>query len=503
MENLKRFHFGFKPFLKNRFIKVIIISLFILFNNNTFSQSEIQNPESAIRDLESGIKKIISDPFFERTTIAIDIFDLTDSIPLFKKNEKLLLRPASNMKLLTSAAALINLGEYYSFRTDLYHTGVIDDETLYGDIFVVGGFDPDFTVADLDSLVGVIKSLGIKKVTGGIYGDVSKKDSIYWGKGWMWDDDPEPSAPYLSSLNINDNSIAVLVEGEKLGTPAKVTLIPETGFVSIENNSVTVSENETDNFLITRDWVGRSNRIIINGEVRKSSIVDTSEQMSAVNLLHPEKYFLTLLKEHSEKENIFIEKGIDLKRLPANSIYLATIYRSIDTVLSVLNKESDNLNGEMLIYAMAYEDSGAPASAEDGLAAVKRLIDSVGLNPDDYSIADGSGVSHYNLVSAELILETLKYMYYRKKDLFSLFYNSLAIAGVDGTLKNRMKNTSAENNVHAKTGTLNGVSNLSGYVTAKNGHLLAFSIMIQNFVEEYSRARSFQNKICELLAEFE
>ena len=93
-------------------------------------------------------------------------------------------------------------------------------------------------------------------------------------------------------------------------------------------------------------------------------------------------------------------------------------------------------------------------------------------------------------------------MYYNQQKLFELFYNSLAVAGVDGTLKNRMKNTSAQNNVRAKTGTLNGVSNLSGYVTAKNGHLLAFSILIQNFVNEYSKARNFQNKICELLVEY-
>jgi len=157
----------------------------------------------------------------------------------------------------------------------------------------------------------------------------------------------------------------------------------------------------------------------------------------------------------------------------------------------------------MLIYAMAYNESDAPAVADDGLAAIKRLIDSVGFNFDEFSIADGSGVSHYNLVSAELILETLKYMYYKRKDFFVLFYYSLAVAGVDGTLRNRMKNTSAQNNVHAKTGTLNGVSNLSGYVTAKNGHFLAFSIMIQNFVEDYSKARSFQDKICILLAEYE
>jgi D-alanyl-D-alanine carboxypeptidase/D-alanyl-D-alanine-endopeptidase (penicillin-binding protein 4) len=93
-------------------------------------------------------------------------------------------------------------------------------------------------------------------------------------------------------------------------------------------------------------------------------------------------------------------------------------------------------------------------------------------------------------------------MYFERKDLFEMFYKSLPIAGVDGTLKNRMKNTSAQNNVRAKTGTLNGVSNLSGYVTAKNGHLFAFSILIQNFVREYSAVRNIQNKICELLSDY-
>ncbi len=198
-----------------------------------------------------------------------------------------------------------------------------------------------------------------------------------------------------------------------------------------------------------------------------------------------------------------LKNPIEIKNLPENAVYLTSINRSIDTVLSDLNKESDNLNAEMLIYAMAYKDSGAPANADNGLAAVKRFIDSLGFNSANYSIADGSGVSHYNLVSSELLLELLKYMYYNQQKLFELFYNSLAVAGVDGTLKNRMKNSSAQNNVHAKTGTLNGVSNLSGYVTAKNGHLLTFSILIQNFVNDYSTARNFQNKICELLADYE
>ena len=480
-----------------------IFILLIAINVYTFPQLEKLNPESGIRDLESGINKIISDPFFDHTLIAIDVFDLTDSITLFHINEKLLLRPASNMKILTSIAGLINLGKDYQFKTQLFHTGVIEEQTLLGDLFVVGGFDPNFKTEDLDSLVRIVQSLGIKNIEGGIYADVSNKDSLYWGKGWMWDDDPDPDAPYLSALNINDNSIEVFVQGSKIDSPAVVTLIPNTNFVTIENKSMTVSEGNANNFLITRDWVNRKNTIIVDGKVRKAPLNDSSEYKSKVNLLYPERYFLTLFKEKLEKEDIHIDKPIDIKRLEVNPIYLGSIYRSIDTVLSELNIDSDNLNAEMIVYTMAYKDSGAPATADDGLAAIKRFIDTLGFNHDSYSIADGSGVSHYNLVSAELLLETFKYIYYRRKDLFPLFYNSLAVAGVNGTLRNRMKSTSAQNNVRAKTGTLNGVSNLSGYVTAKNGHLLAFSILMQNFVEEHSKARSFQDKICMLLAEYE
>jgi serine-type D-Ala-D-Ala carboxypeptidase/endopeptidase (penicillin-binding protein 4) len=475
----------------------IVLSLILLFFvSNLF-------PQQDKNQLASELKKIINDPFFEQTIIALDIYDLTDSISLFNNNEKLLLRPASNMKLLTSATSLIKLGTNFYFHTDLYHAGIIEGDKLYGDIYVVGGFDPDFTDADLDSFVTVIKSLGIKNISGGIYGDVSKKDSMYWGKGWMWDDDPDPSAPYLSSLNINDNSIEVFVEGEVIDSQAVITLIPNTDFVTVGNNSVTVSSNSSEDYYVTRDWVNRQNTILIEGKIRKTSIIDSSEHLSKINLLNPEKYFLTLFKEKLQSQGIKIDKPIGIKTLPENTVYLTSINRSIDTVLTDLNKESDNLDAEMLIYEMAYEDSGAPASADNGLAAVKRLIDTLGFNSEGFSIDDGSGVSHYNLISADLFVELLKYMYFERKDLFELFYNSLPIAGVDGTLKNRMKSTSAQNNVHAKTGTLDGVSNLSGYVTAKNGHLLAFSILIQNFVREYSAARNFQNKICELLSEYE
>jgi len=482
--------------------KIFLIFIFP-FTVIVFSQPDNQHQETSIQNLVSKINDVISDSLFQQTLIAIDIFDLSDSLSLYKKNEKLLLRPASNMKILTSVTGLINLGVDYKFKTELYHSGVIDGETLYGDLYVGGGFDPDFTTSDLDSLVQIVKLLRIKEINGRIYGDISKKDSLYWGKGWMWDDDPDASAPYLSALNINGNTIEVFVEPGEVGYPAKLTLIPQTDYVKVINNSVTVSPDLPDNFKITRDWVNRTNTIIVNGDVRSAKVTDSSAYTEQVNLLNPERYFLTLFKEHLEIAGIKVKNGIDVRKVERNSVYLASIQRDIDTVLSDLNKESDNLNAEMLVYAIALEDSGSPAQIDNGLVALNRIIDSLGLKSENYLIADGSGVSHYNLISTELLLEALKFIYYERKDLLNLFYNSLAVAGIDGTLERRMKNTSAEGNVHAKTGTINGVSNLSGYVTAQNGHLIAFSIMIQNFVEDYSTARNIQDKICILLAEYE
>jgi len=176
-----------------------IISLF-LFNTSLF-------PQSNVKQLEADINKIIDDPFFESSVVSIDIFNLTDNLPLYKKDNRLLLHPASNMKILTSLAGLIYLGSDYQFETKMFHTGVVSVDTLYGDIYVVGGFDPDFTTDDLKKFVSELENSNVKYIAGNLYADLSAKDSLYWGNGWMWDDEPDPSAPYLSALNINDNSL--------------------------------------------------------------------------------------------------------------------------------------------------------------------------------------------------------------------------------------------------------------------------------------------------------
>ncbi len=469
------------------------ILIIIFFSFNLLAQS-------GLNVLKNDLDKIINDKFFEQSQIAIEIFDLTEGKSLYSHNNKLLLHPASNMKLLTSAAGLVFLGPEYEFTTTLYFNGVAEGVTLFGDLYIVGGLDPDLSSSDLDALVQAVNSFEKRFVIENIYADISIKDSLYWGSGWMWDDHPDPGVPLLSALNINDNAIEVFVTGDKVGLRGIVSLNPETKYVQVENLSVTVPSNVPNDLNITRDWYNNKNTIIIEGTVRRGEIIDSSEHTEKLNLLEPEKYFLTLFKELLEKEKIFSYGELDIKTLPDGSIYLAERNHSLVNVLTNLNKESDNLNAEMILYALALKDSSAPAVAKNGIEIIKNLIDSVGLDPDDYSLADGSGVSRYNLVSTELLIELLKYMYNHSD--FYPYYNSLSIAGVDGTLEKRMKNTKAENNVHAKTGTLAGVSSLSGYVSANNGNLITFSIMMQNFVENESVARSFQDKICELLANY-
>jgi D-alanyl-D-alanine carboxypeptidase/D-alanyl-D-alanine-endopeptidase (penicillin-binding protein 4) len=456
--------------------------------------------QSGLTKLKYDLDKVINDEFFERSQIAIEIFDLTEGKSLYSHNSKLLLHPASNMKLLTSAAGLVFLGPDYEFKTTLYYDGVIEGGSLLGDLYIVGGLDPDLTSNDLDTLVQALKSIEVRYITRNIYADISIKDSLYWGRGWNWDEHPDPDAPLLSALNINDNVIEVFVTGNEIGLPGIVSLKPVTKYAEIENHSVTVPSNVPNDLKITRDWLNEKNEIIIEGSVKTGEIIDSSKHRDKINLLEPEKYFLTLFKEHLEKEKISVFGKLDKKILPEGSIYIAEINRSLETVLTNLNKESNNLNAEMILYALALKDSNAPALAKNGIEIIKCLIDSLGLHREDYSFADGSGVSRYNLVSAELLVELLKYMY-RHYEFYS-YYNSLSIAGVDGTLEERMKNTLAEGNVHAKTGTLAGVSSLSGYLYAKNGNFISFAIMMQNYVDSNSVVRSFQDKICELLANY-
>lgn len=362
------------------------------------------------RNIQYRLDSLLRHPMFETSTVGLEVYDLTADSILYKVNEHQMLRPASTMKLLTAITAIDKLGGSYQFRTQLYYTGKVEDHTLTGDLYCVGGFDPRFNIDDMNAFVESIRCMGVDTIRGSIVADRSMKDADLLGEGWCWDDENPP----LSPLTIGRN----------------------TQFV--------------DRFI--------------------RQLVD---------------------------DGVVLDVRVSDGTLPDSAFHLCSRFHSIDQILLRMMKQSDNFYAEAMFYQLAAHQGHRPARAKDAAAIVKRLISKVGLGHRPYRIADGSGLSLYNYLSADLEVRLLRYAY-RNSTVYLHLLPSLPVAGSDGTLRNRMRGSFAADNVKAKTGTLEGVSALAGYCTAANDHRLCFSIINQG-VMHTSNARRFQDRVCNAL----
>lgn len=215
-------------------------------------------------------------------------------------------------------------------------------------------------------------------------------------------------------------------------------------------------------------------------------------------LISEKNNFMEQLERILENAGITITGGTETGKMPCDTTSLCTITRTINDILPRMMKKSDNLYAETIFYHLAASASHSrPATAKAGRQMINRMISDFGLKPSKYYIADGSGLSLYNYVSPQLEVEFLKYAY-RKTPVYTHLYESMPVAGIDGTLKKRMRNGYARGNVRAKTGTVTGVSALAGYCTAANGHVICFSI-INMGIRHSSSGRRFQDRVCEAL----
>ncbi len=373
----------------------------------------LQWPENVLVRIDN----LLNEPLLDRSQVGLMVFDLTTDSILFSYNARQTMRPASVMKLVTAITALDRLGSNYQFRTSLYYKGVIEDRTLYGDIYCVGGMDPRFGGDDMNAFAEGVRRLGVDTIRGRIIADMSMKDETRLGEGWCWDDDNPILTPLLMSK--------------------KADFIPR--FID---------------------------------ELRDKDI----------HLIMP-----------------YDSDGPDEGTVPGDATFICSRFHPISEVLTQMLKDSDNLYAESMLYQVAASGGIRNASAANARTHIKRLVSKTGLNPDRYKFADGSGLSLYNYVTAELIVYLLRYAY-RNIDIITSLYPSLPIAGEDGTLSKRMKGPYTYNNVHAKTGTLTGIASLAGYCRTANNHFLAFCIINQG-VLRVTDGRAFQDKICTVLCQ--
>ncbi|MBI3365894.1 MAG: D-alanyl-D-alanine carboxypeptidase/D-alanyl-D-alanine-endopeptidase [Ignavibacteriae bacterium] len=453
--------------------------------------SKTDSTTTLARQIDSIVKDSVLAPVF----IGIQVMSVENEKILYDLNSQKLFHPASNMKLLTTAAGLHALGTTFQFKTHLLTDGNVTNGILRGNLYIKAYGDPLIRTDDFDSLAEQLSARGIQTIAGNMIGDVRYFDTLSWGKGWMWDDEPEADEAFISPLTVNDNAIAIeLHSGDRVGAPAVVTLNPPTSFVDIRNTSVTSYDTLIPPLTVTRRH--GENIIRINGRVTPGS----PNQKFTLSISQPERYFLHLLKERLALRGITME-GLSRIDSVHGTTLLAGIYHSIDSVLHQINKPSDNIAAENMLKTIASERVSLPGTAISGLTFLKEYLNGLGIDTSMMNVVDGSGVSWYNMISPAAMVRLLEEQY-KSHDTFSHFYESLPVAGMDGTLRNRMHGTSAEKNVHGKTGSLTGESCISGYVTTVDGKLLAFCIFCNHSPGELSNLRSIQDRILELLANY-
>lgn len=442
----------------------------------------------------SQIDSLIAKMLPEGSSVGIAVYDLTVGRTLYTHQAEKLSRPASTMKLLTAITALSRPEADEPFRTEVWHDGVIERDTLKGNLYVVGGFDPEFDDEAMDSLVSQVVSSSFSVVEGQVYGDVSMKDSLYWGSGWAWDDTPAAYQPYLSPLMFCKGTVEVTVLPAALqGDKAVVLCHPRSSYYELDNQARTRVPG-AGRLTVTRNWLSNGNRLLVSGNV-------TGVRKETLNLFDSSAFFMHTFLERLLARGVTVSPTYAYAALPADSgkvARLACWETSIQQVLNQLMKESDNLNAEALLCRLGAQASEKKqVAAEDGIVEIMKLIRRLGKNPNQYKIADGCGLSNYNYLSPALLVDFLKYAY-SHTEVFRKLYKSLPVGGVDGTLKHRMKKAPAFRNVHAKTGSFTAINTLAGYLRQKNGHEVAFAIMNQNILSA-ARARAFQDKVCEVL----
>ena len=440
---------------------------------------------TAAKGLSSRLDTLIKYQLPVGSNVGISIYDLTDGKSLYTYQADKLSRPASTMKLLTTITALSHPDADDPFKTEVWYQGVIEQDTLKGDLYVVGGYDPEFDDEALDSLVNAVSRFPFSVISGHVYGDVSMKDSIYWGSGWAWDDTPASYQPYLSPLMLNKGLVTVTASPGERGHLASLDCVPASSYYTVTNETKSRTP-AAGRFGVSRDWLQNGNNIVVKGNVE-------GKRTGMVNIYSSRDFFMHTFLERLQAKGIQCPVNYAFNELQKDSlsVQIALFETAIQDVINQIMKESDNLNAEALLCRLGAQATGKKhISDEDGLSVIRKQIKALGEDPDYYKLADGCGLSNYNYISPNLLIAFLKFAYSRT-DVFQKLYKALPIGGVDGTLKYRMKRgTPSYKNVHAKTGSFTAINCLAGYLRTTNGHEIAFAIMNQNVLSG-AKARAF------------
>lgn len=428
------------------------------------------------------------------------IVDLDGGETILSHNADKPLTPASNMKLLTTITALNQLGSDFEFVTRVMSKGGIKDGTLAGSLCIMGGGDPNISgrfyeddpTALFKQWAAKLKAAGIAKVTGDLEYDSTLFGGDAYCEGWPQDDQYiKWYCAEVSALAFNDNCVGIRVLPTKPGQAAKIEVTPDTAYVTIINETRTASGRKGAEIGIVRPR--GENTVTVKGTVYEKA---TWGYFTDVTVSDPAAYAATVFKETLQREGVAVEGEIKPVTITNDTVaeYASQVEHRAPLLqaLTPINTNSQNLHAEMLFRQLGVRYAGK-GTFKTGRAAMEAFLKEQGLLTKGVNVTDGSGLARGNDISASLIVKLLQIA--AKGEYFDAFKDSLAVSGETGTLEKRLRDADVRGKVHAKTGYINGVRSLSGYLITDK-RKFAFSMLMNDCVY----TKQMQDEIVETLA---
>ena len=481
------------------------------------------NATRSLSELQTRIRDVLQKPSLAQAFVGVKITSAETGKILFEENSNKLLRPASGMKLYTVATALDRLSPDYRFVTSIYARAKPDAAgVVRGDLTLYGRGDPSLSFRfnnndyfkAINDLAARIVAAGVKRVEGDLVGDETYFVGPPYGAGWEWEDLQWWYGAEVSALTVNDNYLELTVSpGAQPGASAVVIVRPAAPLLAMNNRVITSVKGTRRDLNVYRPL--NTDTVELSGTI---AVGDTYTGRIAMS--RPALSMAYLLRSALAQQGVTITGKTRMVSSPPSSTTLVVepaatglvevaSFQSVPLSLISANtlKPSQNLYTEMLLRSlgriagpMTASAATARTSEAAGIEVVKAFLKDAGVNPSSLVLADGSGLSRSDMITADATVQLLTYM--RRHRYAVAFREALPVGGIDGTLRNRFKGTVAENNLRAKTGTLSTAASLSGYVTTAAGEELIFSIIVNNYPDGTSPVGECIDPIALLLASF-
>ena len=432
--------------------------------------------EQRIAKLRERLAELLHDKTLNRTRVGVEVMQASDGDVLFAHNAEHTFNPASNTKMLTTAAAMSYLGADFRYHTALYGPEPDADGVVHGDVVLRGSGDPSLTAGDVAEIAHNLAVSGVTRIDGDLWANPRFHDPAQRGVEGVGE----------GAIILNRNSYAVRVRPGEVGHAALVDVQPRVDYFGVENQATTVRGKRSR---LKIDAYRKGDKLMIT--VRGRIAENRGEYVDARRLADSSELAGWTLKSALGDFGVELTGAVKIGDLDGVTMLAEHESPPLADVCKISNKPSNNFVAEAIYKTLGGELYGAPGTLAKGSRAVIDFLSAEGIKPGGYKIINGSGLTHENRITPSDLAALLRKIYF---DLAVApdFLASLAIAGVDGTIRNRFLGTDAVGLVRAKTGTLTGVSALSGYVGDKDD-VLVFTIFVEGFrhrkVNEVRRAQ--------------